>query len=103
MKCSQLKSFLLILLSSELGQLVPLSYSLGRSSRYFDRLYDFFITILRFYSYTQMEYMSDLIKQCRVYAPFKFHAFFIRVGLCGSKSVCEPSGLFLHRLRVLRV
>ena len=35
--------------SSELAQLVPLPYSLGRSSRYFDRLQDFSVTIPRCY------------------------------------------------------
>ena len=35
--------------SSELAQLVPLSYSRGRSSRYSDRLHDFSVTIPRCY------------------------------------------------------
>ena len=35
--------------SSELAQLVPLPYSRGRSTRYFDRLYDFSDTISRCY------------------------------------------------------
>ena len=33
--------------SSELAQLVPLPYSRGRSTRYFDRLHDFSVTIPR--------------------------------------------------------
>ena len=35
--------------SSELAQLVPLPFSQGRSTRYSDRLYDFFVTIPRCY------------------------------------------------------
>ena len=35
--------------SSELAQMVPLSYSRGRSKRYFDRLHDFSVTIQRCY------------------------------------------------------
>ena len=35
--------------SSELAQLVPLSYSQWRSTRYFDRLHDFPVTIPRYY------------------------------------------------------
>ena len=35
--------------SSELAQLVPLSFSRGRSTRYSDRLHDFSVTILRCY------------------------------------------------------
>ena len=35
--------------SSELTQLVPLSFSRGRSTRYSDRLHDFSVTILRCY------------------------------------------------------
>ena len=35
--------------SSELAQLVPLPYSRGRSTRYFNRLHDFFVTIPRCY------------------------------------------------------
>ena len=35
--------------SSELAQLVPLPFSLGRSTRYFDRLHDFSVTIPRCY------------------------------------------------------
>ena len=35
--------------SSELAQLVPLLFSRGRSTRYFDRLYDFSVTIPRCY------------------------------------------------------
>ena len=35
--------------SSELAQLVQLPFSQGRSTRYSDRLHDFFITIPRFY------------------------------------------------------
>ena len=35
--------------SSELAQLVPFPYSRGRSTRYSDRLHDFFITIPRCY------------------------------------------------------
>ena len=35
--------------SSELGQLVPLPFSRGRSTRYSDRLHDFFVTIPRCY------------------------------------------------------
>ena len=36
--------------SSELAQLVPLSFSCGRSTRYSDRLHDFSVTILRCYN-----------------------------------------------------
>ena len=36
--------------SSELAQLVPLSFSWGRSTRYSDRFYDFFVTIPRCYT-----------------------------------------------------
>ena len=36
--------------SSELAQLVPLPFSQGRSTRYFDRLYDFPVTIPRCYN-----------------------------------------------------
>ena len=36
--------------SSELAQLVPLPYSRGRSTRYSDRLYNFFVTIPRCYN-----------------------------------------------------
>ena len=35
--------------SSELAEVVPLSYSRGRSTRYSDRLHDFFVTIPRYY------------------------------------------------------
>ena len=35
--------------SSELGQLVPLPFSRGRSTHYSDRLHDFSVTILRYY------------------------------------------------------
>ena len=35
--------------SSELAQLVPLPFSRGRSTRYSDRLHDFFVTIPRCY------------------------------------------------------
>ena len=35
--------------SSELAELVPLSYSRGSSTRYSDRLHDFFVTIPRCY------------------------------------------------------
>ena len=35
--------------SSELAQLVPLPFSRRRSTRYFDRLHDFSVTICRFY------------------------------------------------------
>ena len=37
--------------SSKLAQLVPIPYSRGRSTRYFDRLHDFSLTILRCYKY----------------------------------------------------
>ena len=37
--------------SSELGQLVPLPFSRGRSTRYSDRLHDFSVTIPRCYKY----------------------------------------------------
>ena len=46
-KCSELKSFLLVL--SELAQLVPLPFSHGSSTRYSDRLHDFSVTIPRCY------------------------------------------------------
>ena len=36
--------------SSELAQLVPLPFSRGRSTRHFDRLYDFSVTIPRCYN-----------------------------------------------------
>ena len=35
--------------SSELAKLVPLPYSRGRSTRYSNRFYDFFVTIPRCY------------------------------------------------------
>ena len=35
--------------SSDFAQLVPLPFSRGRSTRYFDRLHDFSVTIPRFY------------------------------------------------------
>ena len=35
--------------SSELAQLVPLPFSRGRSTRYADKLHDFFVTIPRCY------------------------------------------------------
>ena len=35
--------------SSELAQLIPLPFSQGRSTRYLDRLHDFFVTISRCY------------------------------------------------------
>ena len=35
--------------SSQLAQLVPLRFSLGRSTRYSDRLHDFFLSIPRCY------------------------------------------------------
>ena len=35
--------------SSELAELVPLSYSRGKSTRYSDRLHDFCVTISRYY------------------------------------------------------
>ena len=44
-KCSELKSFLLVL--SELAQLVPLPFSRGSSTHYSDRLHDFSVTIPR--------------------------------------------------------
>ena len=37
--------------SSELAHLVPFPYSRGRSTRYSDRLYDFSVTIPRYYSF----------------------------------------------------
>ena len=36
--------------SSELAQLIPLSFSCGRSTRYSDRLHDFSVTILKCYN-----------------------------------------------------
>ena len=48
LECSQRKYFLQLLLcrcSSELAQLVPLPYSRGRPTRYFDKLHDFSVTI----------------------------------------------------------
>ena len=47
LKCGQLKSFLSVLLwySAELTQLVSLPFSCGRSTRYSNRLHDFFVTI----------------------------------------------------------
>ena len=55
LKCSQLKSFLYVLLwyffrcSSEPAQLFPLPFSQGRSIHCSDRLNDFSVTILRYY------------------------------------------------------
>ena len=49
-KCSQLRHFLYFgRSSSDLIKLVPLPYSQGRSSRCFDKLCDFFVTISRCY------------------------------------------------------
>ena len=50
-KCSILKPFLYAFgrYSSELAQLVPLPFSQGRSTYYFDRLHDFSVTIPRCY------------------------------------------------------
>ena len=51
-KCGQLKSFPYVLLgrhSSELAQLVPLPFSLGRSTCYSDRLHNFSVSIARCY------------------------------------------------------
>ena len=41
--------------SSELAELVPLPFSRGRCTRYSDRMYDFSVTIPRFWNYLPIE------------------------------------------------
>ena len=68
--------------SSELAQLVPLPYSRGRSTRYFDRLHDFFVTIPRCYK----DAHSFFPRTARLWNSLPIECFPLTYDLSGFKS-----------------
>ena len=70
--------------SSELAQLVPLSYSRGRSTRYSDRLHDFSVTIPRCYKDVYVNSFFPRTARLRNSLPIK--CFPLTYDLSGFKS-----------------
>ena len=57
--------------SSELAQMVPLPFSRGRSTRYFDRLHDFPVTIRRCYKEVYVYSFFPSAAKLRNYPPLE--------------------------------
>ena len=70
--------------SSELAQLVPLSFSRGRSTRYSDRLHDFSVTILR--CYKDIYVNSFFPRTARLWNSLPIGCFPLTYDLSGFKS-----------------
>ena len=70
--------------SSELGQLVPLPFSHGKSTRYFDRLRDFSVTIPRCYKDVYVN--SFFPRTARLWNSLPIECFPSTYNLNGSKS-----------------
>ena len=70
--------------SSELAQLVPLSYSRGRSTRYSDRLHDFSVTIPRCYKGVYVN--SFFPRTARLWNSLPIECFPLTYDLSGFKS-----------------
>ena len=68
--------------SSELAQLVPLPFSRGRSTRYSDRLHDFFVTIPRCYK----DVCSFFPRTARFWNSLPIKCFSLTYNLNGFKS-----------------
>ena len=79
--------------SSELAQLVPLSYSRGRSTHYSDRLYDFSVSILR--CYKDVYANSFFPRTARLWNSLPIECFSLTYDLNGFKS-----GINTHFLTV---
>ena len=72
--------------SSELVELVPLSYSWGRSTRYFDRLHDFSVTIIP-------KCYKDVYRMGRICNSLPIECFPVTYYLNGFKSRNNRDGL----------
>ena len=70
--------------SSELAQLVPVPYSRGRSTRYFDRLHDFSVTIPRCYKDVYVN--SFFPRTDRLWSSLPIECFSLIYNLNDSKS-----------------
>ena len=70
--------------TSELAQLVPLPYSLGRSTRYYDGLHDFSVTIPR--CYTDVYVNSFFLRTARLWKSLARECFPLTYDLNGFKS-----------------
>ena len=70
--------------SSELAQLVPFPYSRGRSTRYFNRLHDFSVTIPRCYKDVYVN--SFFPRTARLWNPLPIECFPLSYDLSGFKS-----------------
>ena len=70
--------------SSELTQLVPLPFSRGRSTRYSERLHDFFVTIPRCYKYVYVN--SFFPRTARLWNSLPIECFPLTYDLSGFKS-----------------
>ena len=69
--------------SSELAQLVPLPFSRGRSTRYSDRLYDFSVTIPRYYKDVYVN--SFFLRTARLWNSLLIECFPLTYNLNGYK------------------
>ena len=74
--------------SSELAQLVPLSYFRGNSTRYSDRLHDFSVTILRYYKDIYVN--SFFPRTERLWNSLPIECFPLTYDLKGLKSRMHP-------------
>ena len=70
--------------SSELGQLVPLPFSRGRSTRYSDRLHDFSITIPK--CYKDVYFNSFFPRSAKLWNSLHIECFPLTYDLSGFKS-----------------
>ena len=70
--------------SSELAQLVPLHFSRGRSTRYSDRLHDFYVTIQRYYKDFYVN--SFFPRTARLWYSLPIECFPLNYNLNGFKS-----------------
>ena len=70
--------------SSELAELVPLSYTRGRSTHYSDRLHDFSVIIPRCYKYVNVN--SFFLRTARLWNSLPIECFPLTNHLSGFKS-----------------
>ena len=82
--------------SSELAELVPLPDSCGKSTRYFNRLQDFSVTIPRFYEGVYVNSIFSRIARLWNFLPAE--SFLLNYDLNGFKSEVNRHLLFLGSL-----
>ena len=101
LKCGQLKSFLSVLLwySAELAQLVSLPFSCGRSTRYSNRLHDFFVTIP--WCYKDVYVNSFFPCTARLWNSLPIECILLTFDLSGFTSRINRHWFFLNRFFVI--